>query len=95
MSNLIIPSTLNSYFLEKLRRLPAVGAFTCLGERADVIAYKIWGDVNMGWLIMYYNNCIHPYDGTLAPGNTILFPSLSDIENLYSTLMSKERAFTT
>ena len=41
-NTLYIPSTLTSYFIEKLKRLPAVGSFSCLGERADVIAYKIY-----------------------------------------------------
>lgn len=92
MNTLYIPSTLNSYFLEKLRALPAVGSFRCLGERVDTIAYKIWGDVNLGWIIRYYNNITHPYDGTLAVGNIILFPSLNSVEKLYATLTAKQRA---
>lgn len=91
-NTLYIPSTLNSYFLEKLRKLPAVGAFTCYGERADVIAYKIYGDVNMQWIIKAYNNITHPHDGSLATGQTITFPSLNAIEKLYSTLTAKQRA---
>lgn len=91
-NTLYIPSTLNSYFLEKLRKLPAVGTFTCYGERADVIAYKIYGDVNLSWIIKAYNNITHPYDGNLAPGQVITFPSLSAIEKLYSTLTAKQRA---
>lgn len=89
---LYIPSTLNSYFLDKLRKLPAVGSFSCLGERPDVIAYKIYGDVNMAWIIKAYNNVCHPFDGSFDPGKTILFPSLSSIEKLYATLNAKQRA---
>lgn len=93
MSNTLYkPSILTSYFLDKLRQLPAVGSFTCLGERADVIAYKIWGDVNLAWIIKYYNGILHPYDGSLAPGKVLLFPSLSSIEKLYATLNAKQRA---
>lgn len=91
-NTLYIPSTLNSYFLEKLRKLPAAGTFTCYGERADVIAYKIYGDVNMAWLIKAYNNITHPHDGSLAAGQVITFPSLNSIEKLYSTLTAKQRA---
>lgn len=89
---LYIPSTLTSYFLEKLKKLPAVGSFQCFGERADVIAYKIYGDSNLDWIVKYYNGCLHPYDGTFAIGKTILFPSLSSVEKLYATLNAKQRA---
>lgn len=89
---LYIPSTLNSYFIDKLKRLPAVGSFTCLGERADVIAYKIYGDVNMAWIIKAYNNVYHPFDGSFDVGKIILFPSLNAIEKLYATLKAKQRA---
>ena len=92
MNTLYIPSTLNSYFLEKLKALPAVGSFRCMGERADVIAYKIWGDVSLAWIIKYYNGITHPYDGSLAVGKVILFPSLNSVEKLYATLTAKQRA---
>lgn len=89
---LYIPSILNSYFLEKLKKLPPVGTFRCYGERAEIIAYKIYGDVNLAWIIKWYNNCLHPYDGTFAVGKVITFPSLRTIEKLYSTLNAKQRA---
>ena len=89
---LFIPSTLNSYFLDKLKRLPAVGSFTCFGERIDVIAYKIYGDVNLAWIIKAYNNILHPYDGKTNAGQVLTFPSLTAIEKLYSTLNAKQRA---
>lgn len=92
MDTLLIPSTLNSYFLDKLKRLPAVGTFTCFGERPDVVAYKIYGDSNLAWIIKAYNNITHPYDGSFSPGSVLTFPSLSAIEKLYATLNSKKRA---
>lgn len=91
-NTLYIPSTLTSYFIDELKRLPAVGSFSCLGERADTIAYKIYGDVNMAWIIKAYNNVYHPFDGSFDAGKVILFPSLSSIEKLYSTLKAKQRA---
>lgn len=92
MSTLYIPSTLNSYFLEQLKKLPAVGSFRCLGERPEVIAYKIYGDVSLGWIIMHYNGVTHPYDGSFSVGKVITFPSLNSIEKLYSTLVAKKRS---
>lgn len=92
MDTLIIPSTLTSYFIDKLKRLPAVGTFTCFGERPDVVAYKIYGDSNLAWIIKAYNNISHPYDGSFAPGKVLTFPSLSAIEKLYATLNAKQRA---
>lgn len=89
---LYIPSTLNSYFLDKLKKLPPIGTFKCMGERIDVIAYKIYGDVNLAWIVKAYNNIIHPYDGSLANGKILVFPSLNSIEKLYATLNAKQRA---
>lgn len=89
---LYIPSTLNSYFIDKLKKLPAVGEFSCMGESIEVISYKIWQDVNLGWILKAYNNIIHPFDGSLAAGKKILFPSLSEIEKIYATLNAKQRA---
>lgn len=91
MSNLQIPSTLTSFFIDKLRKLPAVGTFICYGERIDVIAYKIYGDVNLGWIIKAYNDILYPFDGSLASGKTLKFPSLNEIEKLYSVLTAKQR----
>lgn len=89
---LYIPTTLTSYFIDKLKKLPPVGTFTCLGERADVVAYKIYGDSNMAWIIKAYNNITHPFDGSFGPGSVLTFPSLSAIEKLYATLKAKQRA---
>ena len=89
---LYIPSVLNSYFLDKLRRLPAAGSFKCLGERPEFIAYKIWGDTSLDWIIKYYNNITHPFDGSTAIGKELLFPSLNSVEKLFATLNAKQRA---
>lgn len=90
---LYIPSTLTSYFIDKLKHLPPVGTFTCLGEkRADIIASKVWGDPTLDWIIMAYNNVLSPVDGSFASGKILLLPSLNAIEKLYATLVAKQRA---
>ena len=90
---LYIPSTLTSYFIAELKKLPPIGTFTCLGEtRADIIASKIWNDPTLGWIIMSYNNVLSPVDGSFASGKVLLLPSLNDIEKLFATLTSKQRA---
>ena len=91
-NTLYIPSVLNSFFIEEIKRLPPAGTFKCYGERADVIAYKIYGDSNMANIIKIYNNITHPLDGSTAPGKELIFPSLNSIEKLYSTLTAKQRA---
>lgn len=91
MGTLHIPSTLNSFFIAELKRLPVAGIFTSYGERADVIAYKVYGDVNLDWIIKAYNDVIHPFDDSFATGSVIKFPSLNQIEQLYSTLSAKSR----
>ena len=90
---LYIPSTLTSYFISQLKKLPPVGTFTCLGElRADIIASKVWGDPTLDWIIMSYNNILSPLDGSFASGKILLLPSLNAIEKLYATLNAKQRA---
>lgn len=92
-STLYIPSTLTSYFIMKLKHLPPIGTFTCLGEkRADIIASKVWDDPTLDWIIMAYNNVLSPVDGSFASGKILLLPSLNEVEKLYATLMAKQRA---
>lgn len=92
-ATLYIPSKLTSYFIDKLKKLPPVGTFTCMDEqRADIIASKVWGDPTLDWIIMEYNNVIHPEDGSFDSGKILLLPSLNDIEKLYATLNAKQRA---
>jgi hypothetical protein len=92
---LYIPSVLNSYFLDKLRKLPVGKVFTSQGETADVIAYKVYGDTNMAWIIKMYNNITHPYDGSFTIGSVIKCPSLTSIEKLYATLTALKRSEST
>jgi hypothetical protein len=89
---LYIPSMLNSYFLDKLKKLPVAGVFSSYGERPEIVAYKIYGDVNMSWIIKAYNDITSPLDKAFDAGSTLRFPSLSSIEKLYATLNAKQRA---
>ena len=88
-----IPSTLTSYFIDKLKEAPSVGIFKSFGERADVASYKVFGgDMSMAWILKSYNNSIHPYDGSFNVGSTLSIPSLNYIEKTYATLNAKQRA---
>ena len=83
---------LDSYFIDKIKKLPAQGTYQCLNERPDTIAYKIYGDVQFYWIVMVYNDWLDFTDSTFGAGKMISYPSISDIERLMFTLKSLARA---
>lgn len=85
-------SFLNSYFIDKIKKLSPAGKYTCTNERPELISYKIYGDVQFYWVIMMYNDCLDFADGTFGAGKVISYPSISDIERLMFTLKSLARA---
>ncbi len=81
-----------SYFLEKLLDLEEAGTFTITEEEArpDLISYKIYGYVQLQFILMIYNNIIDRNDVII--GNTLKFPNLNDVEQIYFSLASKQYA---
>lgn len=86
-------TTLDSVFLSEMRELPVQSYVTCKGEHPDLMAYKIYGDTQFGWILMVYNNCIDFTDGTFSSGNQIKYPSLEDLERIIFTLKARKRAY--
>lgn len=83
---------LNSYFIAELKKLPSIGTYTCLDERPDTVAHKVYGDTQFYWILMLYNDCYDIEDGIFSAGSTINYPSISNIERLMFTLTAKQRA---
>jgi hypothetical protein len=82
---------LNSYFLEALVKIPYSGVLTITTQehRPDLISYDIYGSTQYWWIIMAYNGLSSIND--IKAGDTITFPSLASLENLYFTLVSQEK----
>lgn len=53
------------------------------GERLDLIAYNLLGDVRLFWLIMHYNNIADALDLTKFVGKPLRIPSRSTVEKIY------------
>lgn len=82
---------LDSYFCSQLKNIPYSGAITIKTqvERPDLLAYDIYGDVQYWWILMLYNDLQSPKE--LVQGLTISYPSLTDLENLYFTLSTRQK----
>ncbi len=81
-----------SYFMEKLLQLPETGTFTITNEEArmDLVSYRIYGYVQLQFILMIYNNIIDRYN--LVIGDTIKYPNINDVEKIYFALPSKQYA---
>jgi hypothetical protein len=83
---------INSYFLDKVKSLPIGGNFMISGEdgKPDFISYKIFGDTQYWWILMYYNDYINIED--MKSGDIIYYPTLDSLENFYFTLKIRQTA---
>lgn len=83
---------LTSYFASEIAKLPVSGYYTIQGEdeRPDLAAYRIYGDTQYWWVLLMYNKILE-FNG-IATGETLPYPSLTDIEDLYFSLKAKETA---
>lgn len=83
---------LDSYLCTQIKSLPYSGAVTIKTQvnRPDLLSYDIYGDTMYWWLIMIYNDLTSPTE--LEVGKVIVYPSLSDLETLYFTLSTRQKA---
>lgn len=83
---------LTSQFLALLNAIPVSGRYSVSFEisRPDLISFSIYGDTQYWWILLMYNNIISVED--ISVGDILLFPSLNDLESLYFSLRTKERA---
>lgn len=82
---------LNSYFLEALVRIPYSGVITVTTQerRPDLLSYDIYGSTQYWWILMMYNGISSIND--IKTGNSLNFPSLENLENLYFSLVTQEK----
>lgn len=79
---------LRSWFLEQLGYIPPFGDYKVTTEesRIDLLSYKIYGDTQYWWILMYYNGLFDLND--LKTGFVLEFPAIEDIEDLYFRVKS-------
>lgn len=80
---------LDSAFLRELRNLPLGGVFEVTSEegRPDLIAYRIYNNVNLWWVILHYNKKESYAD--IVIGEQISYPRIGDLQKLLYTLKAK------
>jgi len=83
---------LTSSFLKDLKSLKSFGTWIIQSEekRSDVLSYKIYGDTQFWWAILFYNDLTENDD--LETGMSIQYPNLTDLEDLYFGLKAKQAA---
>ena len=81
---------LTSSFLKSLKDLKYEGTYIVQGEeyRPELLAHRIYGNVQYWWILMAYN-AINSHED-LTTGLVLKYPNLEDLENLYFSLKSQE-----
>ncbi len=82
---------LDSYFWDMLKTVELSGRYVIQGEehRPDLLAYNVYGDVQYWWILMLFNNL--SCNEQLKTGMVIEYPSLQEVEKLYSRLATIEK----
>jgi len=81
---------LTSFFIKELKNLPSRGntLITIEENNPELLSYLIYGDTQYDWVLMEYNSLTNISE--LKNGMTINYPSLTELESLYFSLVSKE-----
>lgn len=77
----------NSKFLELINTLEAAGEYTCTAAdliAPDAIAYNLYSDENLFWILMLYNN-LSCYQ-KIRQGTRLKFPDYASIERAFFSL---------
>lgn len=86
---------LTSYFLYQLKNLPSRGNRTITIEEfnPEFLSFRIYGDPQYDWILMEFNNLTSIFE--LVNGMEINYPSVSELEELYYNLESKQQTANT
>lgn len=81
---------LDSYFIRRQPELLARTQYAVQNaeHRPDMIAFRVYNNVNFWWLILLYNNLV--YSEELEAGDVLILPSEEDISELYFRLKALE-----
>ncbi len=58
--------------------------------RPDLISFSVYQNVDYGWIIMWANNIIDPFEELYA-GKELVIPSLTDYYNFYNENAKRRR----
>ena len=85
---------LTSRFLHDLSGLAHSGEYIVQNEegRPEILSYKIYGNTQYWWILLYYNGITAVED--LTTNMVIKYPSIGDLENLYFSMKAKETSNT-
>ena len=77
---------LDSYFIRKVKKLRVYGVTKVQGEEArpDLISYRLYDTTLYWYILMLFNDYISVTD--ILEGDTINYPSVDAMEELYFTL---------
>lgn len=80
---------ITSYFINEIPKLKSTGVYEIQGEegRPDLLAYRIYNNVNYWWVLCHYNKKFTFDD--FKNGDTISYPSIPDLESVYFKLKAK------
>lgn len=83
--------SITSEFFRELKNIQPVGKYEVQNEenRPDALSYKIYGDTQYWWILLFYNDKLTNED--IKNGDMISYPSINDLEILYFSLKSRER----
>lgn len=81
---------LTSNFLDEVSKLQPIDRFVVSSEegRPDLISHKIYGTTQYWWVIMEMNGILDVND--ITNGKVLEYPDISDLEDIYFSLKSKE-----
>ena len=75
----------DSYFATYIKSLPIEGKYKMtLNARADKAAYDIYGDKDLFWVLLWYNDVVDPE--ALTIGTVIGYPSKTSLANMWLRL---------
>ncbi len=83
---------LTSTLIENIKSLKQEGITKIKVEagRPDLISYRLYGDTQFWWIIMFYNDIFDVED--IKAGDFLGYPSQNDLDSYYFTLRQSELA---
>lgn len=81
---------LTSFTLDQIKKLPVGGNYAVSGEegRPDLLSYRIYGNTQYWWILMFYNDKINIED--IKTSDILYYPKLDELENFYFSLKIKQ-----
>ena len=80
----------NSEFLDELKSIPEKGVYQVIAEAEApwLVAYTLYGDSSLFWIILYYNDL--QTETELVSGTVVAYPDLALVDRLLFGLKAKQ-----